>query len=245
MFKSGKWTLPLVLSSVFLHSNCEETYAEEDCTPCCSVCTYSGSFGGGGSWLNLRPLITPISYARKVEITNYQNLTGILIDSKDFCFDTEHDSGFELFAFYRSAPYCDDFKWDLKASFLSHRMEDDQRNTSTAPRFFQPTIGFIPQASVNSFSSVSTCVETDFELLNGEFGGVIDRDGSYFLRFFAGVQYASLKTNLSADFTQAFPPNAGFSANKTQMIELSRFNGIGPRVGMDARLPLFCGLSVI
>jgi len=243
MFKSGKWTLPLVFSAVLLYSNYEEFYAEEDCTPCCSICTCSATFGGGGSWLYLRPLITPVNYARKVEITSYENLTGLLLDGKDLCFRTEQDSGFELFAFYQSPLSCEDLKWDLTGRFLSHRMKKRHHSKASDPRFLQPTIGFIPQAAVNQFTLASSFVETDFKCLNGEFGGAIDSNQSYFLRIFAGVQYANLKTNHSVDFTQSFPPVVEFSANETQVVELSRFEGVGPRIGFEGRIPIFCGIS--
>lgn len=240
--KRRRFWLPFFFSAQLFSLYGEGLYEEEDCIPCCELCECTPVFGAKGGWVYLRPLTSEIPYARRDQVADFVNQSGQIIDSRLFCFDTAYSQGFELFAFLRNTG-CEDSGWDLEASFLSHYMKNKEWISFDPPQVLIPQMGLILEVPVNTFSSAATSIKTDLNVLNGEFGGVIDRKGSYFLRFFAGVQYAEIKQKLKVEYSGVV--ESGFSTSTgTSVTEFSHFSGIGPRIGVEGSLPLLCNLSL-
>ncbi|MDP3558832.1 MAG: Lpg1974 family pore-forming outer membrane protein [Legionellaceae bacterium] len=101
-------------------------------------------------------------------------------------------------------------------------------HASTLTRAASTFTGDYPINTVTIVSDRET-VDPQWDAANAEFGQLIDLNGFSMLRFYGGVQYARVKTNISDTFS-----DSSLVSNAT----LS-YNGFGPRIGLD----LSCGLD--
>ena len=245
MFTPRLRTLPLLLVAAAIHAENDGAYAEEDCIPCYEQCYQPCAFGAGGDWLYMRPLSYPNQVARHIAISSYSNLEGIEIDSQELCFKTDHSSGFDLYAFYRSPPSCEGFSWEVRGAFAAHKFNETQFFSADEPASLQPSVGFIPQIVVNFFSQAQATLNTDFESVRGLLGGTYSLENNPVFRLFSGVEYANIKQSFRVLYEpSSFPVGELDTGSFTNVQQFSRFSGIGPVFGASGQLPLMCGFSI-
>lgn len=96
-----------------------------------------------------------------------------------------------------------------------------------------------PTAATDGFNVLTRVrLEPDWDAVNAEFGQHVDFGEQKNIRFHGGLQYARIKQSFRAGLTPFAVP--GISAANAS----SKFNGVGPRLGMDMSYDLGNGFAV-
>lgn len=222
-----KWPVIACLATSSLFGSCE--CIAEDC--CCVEEDRCGAFRFGGYWLWMRPLVSPIEYARVFQETSTDPQ---VYEVERECLKTKFHSGYEFFASYRGAIDCG-CAWDIKGSILSHEFSGKTKLEVEDPRFIIPLMGFIFGERDNAFFSAVGKNYFDLTLINGEVGWNLLSCYPQFLRLFAGVSYTDLKQCIKISYTDpVFTVTTQNQQTESIVEQRSKFSGIGPRVGINA-----------
>lgn len=208
------------------------TVFADSCSDCC-LCTdplaekeYCGEFSLGGNWLYVRPDISSVEFARVI----HEVEANPEIDSGERkCLKTKFDQGYEFFASYRSA-VCNCTAWDVRGAFLSQDFSHTTSVTTTTPSIV-PLMGFTFSTSDLFCLSAEGKLSLDLSELHGELGWNYIPSCSTFIRAFAGVAYTNLKQNIDLFYTD---PVEEVELLELSLAQMSKFSGLGPRVGFFA-----------
>ena len=91
----------------------------------------------------------------------------------------------------------------------------------------------------NRANTITTDIDNTFDAVNLEFGQMVNFGDHVGTRFHAGLQYAQIKSTLDQ--------SAGLTENNTIYNDnnmASKFDGVGPRLGMDSSYSFGNGLSL-
>lgn len=208
------------------------------CDNCCP-----GVIAAGANWVYFRPFNSDLEVARVIsEDTTSSTLTAV--NAERDCHKTKFDSGYEIFALYRSPELCHCYTFDLKGSYLKFKSASSDHFRAGENSFLTPLIGFIPDEDGNEFLQARSRLGVDVDLASAEFGWTLSPQCPFLVRLFAGAGYARVAQSFRAVYfdpalSQSQAVDA-FSGNKIS----SQFQGVGPRIGFSADWSMFWGLGL-
>lgn len=207
---------------------------------------YCGEFSLGGNWLYVRPDISSVEFARVVQ----EIQGGSTIDTAERkCLKTKFDQGYEFFASYKSAT-SNCAAWDMRAGFLSQDFSGNTKvsvpaSTDELVRNIIPLMGFRSDVRDFAFFSSEGKLFLDLTEIHGEAGWNYIPSCATFFRAFAGVTYTNLKQKMHFFYSDpAIIVSTQTQQTEIDITQVSKFSGIGPRVGFFANWNFCWGVSL-